>query len=50
MASFDVNEAAVARARELIDARQYVVESSWADAQRSIAAHDLLQHLDAARA
>jgi hypothetical protein len=33
MASYTVNEAAVARARELIDARQYVIGSDWGDAQ-----------------
>ena len=35
MASYAVNERAVVRARELIDARQYVVRSRWADAQPS---------------
>jgi hypothetical protein len=33
MASYTVNAAAVARARELIDARQYVLDSDWGDAQ-----------------
>ena len=33
MAEYTVNEAAVARARELIDARQYVLRSEWSDAQ-----------------
>ena len=33
MASYTVNPAAVARARELIDARQYVLESDWGDSQ-----------------
>ena len=33
MASYSVNERAVARARELIDARQYVLDSDWGDAQ-----------------
>jgi hypothetical protein len=33
MASYSVNAAAVARARELIDARQYVLDSDWGDAQ-----------------
>jgi hypothetical protein len=33
MASYTVNKAAVARARELIDARQYVLDSDWGDAQ-----------------
>jgi hypothetical protein len=33
MASYTVNEAAVARARELIEARQYVLDSDWGEAQ-----------------
>ena len=33
MASYSLNEAGVARARELIDARQYVLDSDWGDAQ-----------------
>ena len=33
MASYTVNQAAVARARQLIDARQYVLDSDWGDAQ-----------------
>jgi hypothetical protein len=33
MASYVVNDRAVARARELIDARQYVLQSDWGDAQ-----------------
>ena len=33
MASYVVNERGVARARELIDARQYVLRSDWGDAQ-----------------
>ena len=33
MASYSLNKAAVARARELIDARQYVLESDWGDSQ-----------------
>ena len=37
MASYAVNERAVARARELIDARQYVLESDWGDSQPSAA-------------
>ena len=37
MASYSVNEQAVARARELIDARQYVLTSTWADVQPSAA-------------
>jgi len=37
MASYTVNERAVARARELIDARQYVLESDWGDVQPNAA-------------
>lgn len=33
MATYSVNEAAVARARRLIDARQYVLDSDWGDVQ-----------------
>ena len=33
MASYAVNDRAVARARELIHARQYVLNSDWGDAQ-----------------
>jgi hypothetical protein len=33
MASYSVNERAVARARQLINARQYVLESNWGDVQ-----------------
>jgi hypothetical protein len=33
VASYSVNERAVARARKLIDARQYVLSSDWGDAQ-----------------
>ena len=33
MASYAVNRAAVARARELIDAKQYVLQSEWGDVQ-----------------
>jgi hypothetical protein len=33
MASYTVNERAVARARRLIDARQYVLASDWGEAQ-----------------
>ena len=33
MASYDVNRPAAAKARALIDARQYVLRSEWADAQ-----------------
>ena len=35
MASYTLNEAAVAKARRLIDARQYVLDSDWGDAQTS---------------
>jgi hypothetical protein len=35
MASYSVNEHAVARARRLIDAHQYVLVSDWGDAQPS---------------
>jgi hypothetical protein len=33
VASYTVNTAAVARARKLIDARQYVLDSDWGEAQ-----------------
>ena len=33
MPSYSVNERAVARARRLIDGRQYVLDSVWGDAQ-----------------
>jgi hypothetical protein len=35
VAAYSVNERAVARARELIDARQYVLRSQWNDVQPS---------------
>ena len=35
MASYSLNKRAVARARELIDAHQYVLESTWGDVQPS---------------
>lgn len=35
MASYTVNPAAVAKARDLIEARQYVLTSRWADVQPS---------------
>lgn len=35
MAEYTVNPHAVRRARELIDARQYVLDSSWGDVQPS---------------
>ena len=37
VARYTVNERAVARARELITARQYVLRSDWGDAQPSAA-------------
>jgi hypothetical protein len=33
MASYTVNKAAVAHARKLIDARQYVLDSDWGESQ-----------------
>jgi hypothetical protein len=33
MASYSINERGVARAQQLIDARQYVLESDWGSAQ-----------------
>jgi hypothetical protein len=33
MASYGLNDAAVARARRLIDGRQYVLDSDWGDVQ-----------------
>lgn len=33
MAKYEVNDAAVAQARSLIDARQYVLDSDWGDSQ-----------------
>ena len=33
MAKYALNEAAVTRARELIDARQYVLDGDWGEAQ-----------------
>jgi hypothetical protein len=37
MAKYTVNRAAVAKAREMIDARQYVLDSDWGDVQPSAA-------------
>ena len=37
MASYTVNEAAVAHARKLTDGRQYVLESDWGESQPSAA-------------
>jgi hypothetical protein len=38
MAEYSVNKAAVARARSLIDARQYVLTSNWGEVQPDAAA------------
>ncbi len=35
MASYSLNQQAVARARRLIDAHQYVIKSDWGDSQPS---------------
>lgn len=35
MAAYEVNDAAVAHARDLIDKRQYVLDSDWGDVQPS---------------
>lgn len=35
MASYTVNERAVARARQLIEGRQYILDSDWGEAQPS---------------
>lgn len=35
MASYSINEPGVERAKQLIDARQYVLDSSWGDVQPS---------------
>ncbi len=40
MASYSVNPRAVERARRLIEARQYVLESDWGDAQPRAAAEN----------
>jgi hypothetical protein len=40
LASYSVNERAVARARELIEARQYVVRSEWGEVQPRTADQD----------
>jgi len=40
MATYDVNPAAVRRCRELIDARQYVLDSDWGDVQPDAAAQN----------
>jgi hypothetical protein len=38
MASYQLNKAAVARAKRMIDARQYVLDSDWGDVQPDAAA------------
>lgn len=40
MASYTVNDGAVRRARQLIDARQYVLRSDWGDVQPSAEAEN----------
>ena len=40
MASYELNEAGVARCRELIDARQYVLDSEWSEVQPDAAAEN----------
>jgi hypothetical protein len=45
MASYEVNKAAVANARRLIDARQYVLDSDWGEVQPR--ADDQNAYLDA---
>ena len=40
MASYSVNPRAVARAEQLIDARQYVLDSDWGDVQPGGAAEN----------
>jgi hypothetical protein len=40
MASYSLNESAVARAEGLIDARQYVLDSDWGDVQPRAAAEN----------
>jgi hypothetical protein len=50
MASYSVNEAGVAHARELIASRQYVLRSQWGDVQPAAAAeNDYLERHDWAR-
>lgn len=44
MAKYDLNESAVVRARELIDSRQYVLDSDWGEVQpRADAQNDYLE-------
>jgi hypothetical protein len=40
MSSYSLNPAAVAQARRLIDARQYVLDSNWGDVQPDAAAQN----------
>jgi hypothetical protein len=40
MASYSVNKRAVARARHLIESRQYVLDSDWGDVQPKAAAQN----------
>jgi hypothetical protein len=40
MASYSVNPPAVAKARQLIDSRQYVLDSDWGDVQPKAAAEN----------
>ncbi|MGH8916276.1 MAG: hypothetical protein ACRDZM_17400 [Acidimicrobiia bacterium] len=40
MASYLVNEAAVAKAKEMIESRQYVVRSEWSEVQPTSAAEN----------
>lgn len=40
MASYEVNQAAVAKARQFIDSRQYVLDSAWGDEQPDAAAEN----------
>jgi hypothetical protein len=40
MATYELNEAGVARCRRLIDARQYVLDSEWSDVQPDAAAQN----------
>ena len=44
MASYSVNPAGVARARELIEARQYVLDSEWGDVQPRAADQNAFLH------
>ena len=40
MAKYLLNEAAVAKARKLVDARQYVLDSDWGESQPRAAAQN----------